>query len=160
MLQVGASLGVAAPVCVGGAENGQSCTTSAKCTAPGTCYLSPFLIRLLDLTPLPFHLVTGGADPSSFATERTGGTASHAPLLLITGGRDAILNPLLATRLADALGMHLVAEHVRRGPDSFFVQWPGLEHNLVNVRNVREQAYTFLASRGRRLPRVHGGVGE
>src|SRR5262249_40946883 len=77
---------------------------------------------------------------------------------LITGGEDAILPPILPTRLADAMGMRRVGEHRRRGPHSVMVQWPGLGHNLVNQPFVREQAYTFLMTRGRRLPPVHGGV--
>ncbi|HYC21642.1 MAG TPA: hypothetical protein VEI94_03005 [Candidatus Bathyarchaeia archaeon] len=157
VLNLGASLGSDVATCIGGPQSGHGCGKEGHCDDPGTCYVNPFMARLLDLARLPYHLASAPGDPLSFAVGRTG-AMSHAPLLLITGGEDAILTPILPTRLADALGMKRIAEHKRRGPHSVMVQWPRLAHNLVNHPSAREQAYTFLATRGRRLLPVHGGA--
>jgi hypothetical protein len=157
VLNLGATLGADVATCIGGADSGKSCANGGRCAEPGVCSVNPFMVRLLDLARLPYHLASAPGDPLSFVGERTGDT-SHAPLVLITGGEDAILTPILPTRLADALGMARIAEHKRRGPHSAMVQWPALGHNLVNHPSVRRQGYDFLASDGRQLPPVHGGA--
>src|SRR5690606_1514141 len=87
----------------------------------------------------------------SYATHRTG-VASKGRLLMLTGGEDAALHALLATRLADAYAMQHTGEHRRAGPRSRFLQWPELGHELVDRPGVRAQITAFLASDGR--PRV------
>jgi pimeloyl-ACP methyl ester carboxylesterase len=150
MLHVGVGIGSGFLTCIGGPQHGESCKDSRRCAPPGVCTSDPYFSRLGALLDPLYHLVTGPGDPLSVAGERRP-PASRAPLLLITGGKDFVLQPALATRLADAYRMRPVAPHRRRGPRSTFVQWPGLGHNLMDVPAVREQAYTFLATRGRRV---------
>lgn len=150
MLRLGPALGGRFVACLGGAEHGETCIDDGACAPPGRCIVDPFFQALHETAEPVFRQATAGGDPLSFATHRTGDT-SHGRLLLITGGNDAVLHPALATRLADAYGMHVVAPHRRRGPGSTLVQWPQLGHDLHDRADVRRQAHEFLASDGRRL---------
>jgi hypothetical protein len=89
-----------------------------------------------------------GGDPLSVVGARRPG-AGRGRLLVITGGKDEILYPLLATRLADAYRLRPVGGHRRRGGRVTLVQWPELGHDLATREGVREQAYAFLATGGR-----------
>jgi alpha-beta hydrolase superfamily lysophospholipase len=152
MMQVGAQLGFQLVTCIGGPESGASCAGRKECAPPGTCHADPMLLELAETLHFPYALAAAPGDPLSFAAERAPET-SRAPLLLVTGGTDFVLHPLLATRLADAYGLRSVGPHLRRGPRATLVQWPDLGHDLLESAAVREQVYRFLASGGRRVVR-------
>jgi len=150
MLRLGPALGARFVACLGGPEHGQSCIEDGVCASPGRCIVDPFFQGLHETLERIYRQATGAGDPLSFATRRTG-AASHGRVLLVTGGNDAVLYPGLASRLADAYGMHVVGPHRRRGPGSILVQWPDLGHDLHERSEVRRQVDEFLASDGRRL---------
>lgn len=151
LLRISPTLGATYVTCLGGPQEGESCIPTGRCAAPGVCMVDPFLERLYWLLALPYELAAAAADPLSYVTHRTGGATSHGRLLMITGGEDAALHPVLATRLADAYRMRPVAPYRRRGPRAQMVQWPELGHELVDRPGVRAQIREFLASDGRRL---------
>jgi hypothetical protein len=139
------SLGTQLVTCLGGPEHGSSCLAARTCKAPGNCMIDPDVFWLgEEIRPL-YTLLAAGADPLEFATTRTGG-ASKAPLLLLTGGADVVLNPLLATRLTDAYAMRPSAPNLRRGPRSVRLQFPQLDHDMIRVDDVKRVAYDFLAA--------------
>jgi hypothetical protein len=150
MLRLGPALGARFVACLGGPEHGASCIEDGACAPPGRCIVDPFFQGLHETIERAYRQATALGDPLSFATRRTGET-SHGRLLLVTGGNDAVLYPGLASRLADAYGMHVVGPHRRRGPRSALVQWPQLGHDLHQHPDVRRQADEFLASDGRRI---------
>lgn len=134
--------------CSAGPEEGQSCLATGHCAPPGVCRRDPDTERLWSLIEPSYAWLSAGADPLTFATERTGG-ASTAPLLIVTGGEDAALHPALASRLADAYRLKRAGDHRRRGPHATMIQWPALGHELLSEDAVRKQVYAFLASDGR-----------
>lgn len=148
MLRLGHALGARYVSCLGGADHGKSCFPEGVCEPPGRCAVDPFLRALHETLERPYRQAVASVEPLSFARERTG-VASDARLLLITGGADGTLPPNLASRLADAYGMQVVAPQRRRGPNAVLVQWPGLGHDLQERAEVRRQAHEFLASDGR-----------
>jgi hypothetical protein len=147
MLRVAVGLGSGFLSCIGGADNGRNCEHGPACPPPGVCDQDPALGRLVAAAELPYRLVSGGSDPLSVAGQ-PGGDGSDAPLLLVSGGQDWVLVPLLATRLADAYRLHPVGAHRRRRRRVTFVQWPDLGHELGAREGPDEQAYTFLANAG------------
>jgi hypothetical protein len=149
MLRVILGLGSEFVTCIGGERNGGTCLRGPPCPEPGVCAEEPSVARLKSLVELPYRLALGGSDPLSFAGQ-PGGAASRAPLLIVTGGEDEVLYPLLATRLADAYRLRPSGTGRRHGGRASFVQWPAFGHNLVTRPEVREQAYAFLARAGRR----------
>jgi hypothetical protein len=152
MLQLIPRLGPAFVSCVGGPEHGASCFPKAICAPPGRCTIDPSLFWLTEDFRPGYSLLTAGADPLDFAGRRTG-PASKAPLLLLTGGNDIILYPLLATRLSDAYGMQPIAPGVRKGPHSTRLHFPERGHEMISAPEVKETAYDFLARAGRHPPR-------
>lgn len=152
-LRVAAALGAQFVTCLGGGQEGESCVGSGQCAPPGVCMVDPYLDRLQWLIALPYETAAAAADPLSYVTRRTG-ASSHGRMLIITGGEDAALHPLLAGRLADALALRPTLPHQRRGPRARMVQWPELGHELVDRPGVRAQITAFLASDGRRVPPV------
>ena len=136
--------------CIGGADHGASCFPGGDCAPPGRCDVDPHTQELIEASELLFALAVAGGDPLEFASVRTG-EVSRAPLLLVTGARDGTLSPVLSVRLAGAYGMRPAGDHLWRGPHSFRVHWPGLGHELSSIPAVREQAYEFLESEGRRV---------
>jgi hypothetical protein len=157
MLRVGLGLGTGFVSCVGGADGGRNCAHGPACAPPGVCEEDPALARFVGATELPYRLVVGGSDPLGFVGQPHG-AGSNAPLLVVTGGRDDVLLPLLATRLADAYRVRPVAPHRRRRREITFVQWPEVGHDLGLRHDVDEQAYAFLADT-RSVRRSAGGVG-
>jgi hypothetical protein len=153
MLRIGLGLGSGFVSCIGGADNGRNCQHGAGCAPPGVCEQDPALGRLAAATQLPYRLVLAGSDPLSVAGQ-PGGDGSEAPLLVVTGGRDEVLLPLLATRLADAYRLHPSGAHRRRRRQVTLVQWPDLGHDLGMRKRPDEQAYVFLADAGRGVRRV------
>jgi hypothetical protein len=151
LLRVAPMVGATYVSCLGGTQEGESCIADGQCRPPGVCMVDPFLDRFHLLIALPYEIAAAGADPLSYATHRTG-VASKGRLLIITGGEDAALHALLATRLADANRMRPTAPHQRVGPRSRLVQWPELGHELVDRPGVRAQITAFLASDGRDVP--------
>ncbi|MFP6664352.1 MAG: hypothetical protein VCC00_09150 [Deltaproteobacteria bacterium] len=156
MLRLGPGLGGRFVACVGGPDHGGDCVADGVCAAPGSCVADPVFEELYRLVEPAYSQASAPGDPLSFATERTG-AASTAKLLLITGGQDAALHPALAARLADAFGMHPTGPWERRGPNSLFVQWPALAHDLPEYAGPRHQAHEFVVSGGRRVRRVAAG---
>jgi len=152
MLQLIPRLGPALVSCVGGPEHGASCFPKAICAPPGRCTIDPSLFWLTEDFRPAYSLLTAGADPLDFAGRRTG-PASKAPLLLLTGGNDIILYPLLATRLSDAYGMQPIAPGVRKGPHSTRLHFPERGHEMISAPEVKQAAYDFLAQAGRHPPR-------
>jgi len=151
MLRLSPQLGATYVTCLGGPQEGESCIPTGQCAAPGVCAIDPYLEELQLLLALPYEIAAAAGDPLSYATHRTG-SASDGRVLLVTGGDDAALHPALATRLADAAALRVVAPQRRRGPRAEMVQWPQLGHELVDRPEVRAQIYGWLASDGRRLP--------
>jgi hypothetical protein len=151
LLRVAPVVGAKYVSCLGGTQEGESCVATGQCAPPGVCMVDPYLDRLQWILSLPYEMAAAPADPLSYVTHRTG-TASKGRMLMITGGEDAALHPLLAMRLADAYGMRPNGEHQRRGPHARSVQWPDLGHELVDRPGVRAQITAFLASDGRRVP--------
>lgn len=139
-----------APVvtCVGGAQNGRDCLQDRKCAPPGVCWVDPYLVQMASLIDLPFGLALAEAEPLGPARVRTG-ASSDAPLLLLTGGSDGVLFPLLQARLGDAYDLR--GEHPGRirGPSSERRHWPELGHDLIDNDEVRSTAYDFLAAESR-----------
>lgn len=153
MLQLIPRLGAGLVSCVGGPEHGRSCFPAGTCAAPGRCTVDPMLFWLTEgFRPL-YTLLSAGADPVEFASRRTG-PASTAPVLLLTGGKDIILYPLLATRLSDAYDMRPIGAGVRAGPRSTRLHFPDRGHEMVSAPEVREVAYDFLARGGKHPPRA------
>ncbi len=148
MLHISSRLGASFMTCLDGPDHGHSCQMDGRCTAPGLCAVDPFQWEFASRVALPYALAGGGVDPLAFTSRRTGAT-SHGPLLLIGGGRDYVIYPGLMGHLTDGLGLHPVAEGVRRGPRAQQVQWPDLGHDLIEQPAVREQAAAFLAERMR-----------
>jgi pimeloyl-ACP methyl ester carboxylesterase len=146
MLRIAVSLGSEFVACVGGARNGEDCL-HVPCPSPGVCVEQVALSHMKSLIELPYRLVLGGSDPLSFAGQ-PGGTGSRAPLLIVTGGNDEVLYPLLATRLADAYRLRPTGKGRRHRAGMTLVQWPDFHHNLVTQPEVRNQVYAFLG-RGR-----------
>jgi hypothetical protein len=144
-IRVAHELGSSMLVCIGGPDDGRSCLERRACASPGVCYPDPSMLELSDGTRLLYALATAGGEPLAFAGTR-GPDASQAPLLLLTGGTDAVLPPHLATRLAAAYGMDPVTPGRWQGRDRTLVQWPALGHELSSVDGVRTQAYDFLAA--------------
>jgi len=138
--------------CSGGPAHGELCLTTAACEPGGVCGANPELVLLRDLVTPAYGAVYAAAEPAGFAAERTG-PASTAPLLLIGGGMDMGVGPHAAGRLAEAYGMRPAGDGARRGTARLVV-WPGLGHDLLASEDVREQAYDFLATRGRRVRRA------
>ena len=158
MLRLGPELGGRYVACIGGPEHGEDCIDDGRCTAPGHCMVDPFFEQLYQRLERPYARATAPGDPLSFASERTG-SASKAPLLLITGGEDPALHPSLAAHLADAYDMHVTGPYQRKGPHTHFVQWPAMEHDLHDHLGPRRQAHEFLLSEGRHLlPTAVGNV--
>jgi hypothetical protein len=157
MLQLIPRLGPDLVSCVGGPEHGVSCFPKGTCAPPGRCGVDPSLFWLTESFRPAYTLLTAGADPLDFAGRRTG-PASKAPLLLLTGGNDIILYPLLATRLSDAYGMRPVAPGVRRGPRSTRLHFPRHGHEMITASEVQRVAYDFLADAGRHPPRSLPGA--
>lgn len=151
MLQLIPRLGPPLLGCVGGPDSGRSCFPSGKCAAPGGCAIDARLFWLTEGFRPPYTLLAAGADPLDFAGHRTG-TASKAPLLLLTGGNDIILYPLLATRLSDAYAMHPAGPGVRHGPSSTRVHFPDRGHEMINAPEVLSTAHDFLAGAGKHAP--------
>jgi hypothetical protein len=152
MLQLIPRLGPDLLSCVGGPEHGASCFPKGTCAAPGRCTVDPSLFWLTEDFRPAYTLLTAGADPLDFAGRRTG-PASTAPLLLLTGGNDIILYPLLATRLSDAYDMEPLDAGVRRGPHSTRLHFPERGHEMISAPEIQQVAYDFLASAGRHPPR-------
>lgn len=150
-LRIPVELGGKYVTCLGGSQEGESCMGSGQCAPPGVCAVDPFFERLQWILTLPYAIAVAPADPLSYVTHRTG-TSSRGRLLMITGGEDAALHPMLATHLADAYGMQPSGAHQRRGPGTRFVQWPALAHDLIERPDVRAQIAAFLASNGRSVP--------
>ena len=48
--------------------------------------------------------------------------------------------------------MRVTGARERRGPNSTYVYWPSLGHDLHNLAGPRGQAHAFVASNGRRWP--------
>jgi alpha-beta hydrolase superfamily lysophospholipase len=134
-------------ICSGGPLHGSRCEEPDKCRPLGICVFDPRVVLLNDVLTLPFRLVFGGADPLSFAVERTSG--STAPLLIVGGELDMTVGPLTAARLADAYGMTLDGSGGRRGAKRRFAAWPMLGHELFGDPRVRGAAYDFLEYGGR-----------
>lgn len=151
MIHVPPALGANYVSCVGGPEEGKDCRAEPGCAAPGACAVDPYLSQLAEQLFLPFAWAAAAGEPLAYARERTG-EASHAPLLLATGGTDFTLSPLLATRLTDALGLAPAGGHLRRGPNALRIQWPNLGHELREDPAVRRQISDFIASAGRKRP--------
>jgi alpha-beta hydrolase superfamily lysophospholipase len=135
-------------VCRDGPRRGAPCLTADVCETAGACAADPQVLLLSDLLRASYEPALAHVEPAAFATERTG-SASHAPLLLVAGGKDFTLTPLMVGRLADAYGMR-ASTHGRRGAHARLVWWPELGHELATDDRVKQQAHTFLASRGRR----------
>lgn len=140
--------------CSGGPAHGELCLTHAACAPDGVCGANPQLVLLRELVTPAYGAVYGAAEPAGFAAERTG-RASTAPLLVVGGGMDMGVGPHAAARLAEAYGMRLTGSGARRGT-ARLVSWPELGHDLITSPEVREQAYDFLASRGRRVNATPG----
>jgi hypothetical protein len=138
--------------CIGGPEHGAACLATRTCAPPGRCGVDPGLFWLTEVFRPAYGLLTAGGDPLDFAGRRTG-PASTAPLLLLTGGNDSVLHPLLATRLSDAYGMRPAAPGLRRGPRSTRLHFPDRGHEMVTAPEVQRVAYDFLADAGRHPPR-------
>src|SRR5205085_4134872 len=138
MLRVTPDFGARYVTCLGGPREGESCIDDGRCAPPGSCIVDPYSERLCGLITLPYELAAAAGDPLSYVTHRTG-TASKGRLLVVTAGEDAALHPALATRLADAYGMHPIGPHRRRGPRSQLVQWTGVGHELLGLPGVRAQ---------------------
>lgn len=134
-------------VCIGGPDDGSDCLQGPACATPGVCGRDPDIFELREQITLPLGWALAPAEPLAWARERTGG-GSRAPLLMITGGADAVLHPLLATRLGDALDLGPANRGVRRGPHAARVQFPGLDHALRDDPTVRKLASDFLATGG------------
>lgn len=143
-----AELSEAVATCLGGPEHGRNCRSERGCAPPGVCWVDPYLAWMASSIDMPFGLVLADAEPLGTARVRTG-QASHAPLLLITGGTDAVLYPLLQARLADAYDLRGEHPAPMRGPGSRRRHWPALGHDLIDDEEVRTAAYDFLAA-GRR----------
>lgn len=140
--------------CIGGPDSGLACLGSNEiCGPPGLCGVDPFRFQLGEQFALPFAWAAAGGEPLAFATERTG-PDSEADVLIFTGGNDYTLHPLMATRLGDALGLHVRAPYLRSGPGGLRVQKPELGHDLREDPVVRQEASNFLASRGRQRPGI------
>lgn len=136
-------------VCVGGADAGRDCVQDPRCLPPGICATDPDPFELSEQLSMPVGWALAASEPLAWARERTG-SGSRAPLLLVTGGADWVLYPLLATRLTDALDMQADETGMRRGPHSRRILFPSLGHELRDDATVRELAADFLANRGRR----------
>jgi hypothetical protein len=147
-LWLAVELGISPHRCLGGPEEGAACED--VCQAPGVCLVNPALARLGNALRVPFTQLLGAGDPLAF-TGVTHDGASRGRTLLVTGGRDWVMSPELASRLADAYGMRAPSRHMRRGLHTIMVEWPTLGHDLAGDPRVRRQAHRFLASRGRRL---------
>jgi len=137
-------------LCSGGPSHGSVCHDPTACGPEGACIADPQVVLLGDVVTSSYATVFGGSEAVAFAGERTGG-ASTAPLLLIAGGLDMSVGPLAGPRLADLYGMKLDGDRGRRGPSKQFSYWPALGHDLLANELVRDQAYDFLMTGGRRL---------
>jgi hypothetical protein len=146
MLRIAVTLGSEFVACVGGQGNGQGCLKT-PCPPPGMCVEHIALSRLKSLVELPYRLVLGGSDPLSFVGQ-PGEAGSRAPVLIVTGGNDEVLSPLLATRLADAWRLHPTGKGRRHRAGVTLMQWPDFHHNIATQPDARNQVYAFLA-RGR-----------
>jgi pimeloyl-ACP methyl ester carboxylesterase len=134
--------------CLGGPDAGAACRDT--CAAPGVCFVNPELARLADALRVPYGQLLGSVEPMGLAGVRHG-NASRGRTLLVSGGRDYVMYPELASRLADAYGMRPPSRHMRRGVHTILVEWPTLGHELSDDPRVRRQAHRFLATDGRRL---------
>lgn len=145
-----------APVvtCVGGPQNGRNCLEDRTCAAPGVCWVDPYLVQMASLVDLPFGLALAEVEPLGPARVRTG-SASNAPLLLLTGGNDGVLFPLLQARLGDAYDLRGEYPGRVRGPSSERRHWPELGHDLIDNAEVRSTAYEFLAAESRTSTSMH-----
>ena len=146
MLRIAVTLGSEFVACVGGERNGQGCLTT-PCPLPGVCFEHVALSRLMSLVELPYRLVLAGSDPLSFVGQ-PGEAGSRAPVLIVTGGVDVVLAPLLATRLADAWRLHPTGPGRRHRAGVTLVQWPEFGHDIATQPAAREEVYAFLG-RGR-----------
>ncbi|HEY8514513.1 MAG TPA: alpha/beta hydrolase [Candidatus Binatia bacterium] len=137
-------------ICRAGPKRGTPCPTDDVCGDPAACEIDPQVMLLWDALRFPYAHALAPVEPTAYATERTG-AASDAPLLLIAGGKDQTLTDRMTGRLADAYGMKPTSGGGRRGPHARLVWWDDLGHELAADPRVKQQAYAFLASRGRRL---------
>ncbi|MBM4245884.1 MAG: hypothetical protein FJ148_19110 [Deltaproteobacteria bacterium] len=148
-------LGVTAyGACSGGSSHGAKC--KGTCEPDGICIADPQLVGFADLLSFAYGSAFAGAQPVSFAGERTG-AASTAPLLVISAGVDMAVGPAAGPRLADVYGMTLDDVGGRRGRGTRLLVWPSHGHDLLADLRVRRQAYDFLATRGRAVVPVTNG---
>lgn len=148
-IRVAQALGSPLVSCIGGADDGRTCFERRTCAPPGVCGPDPAMHALGTAMRLPYTLASAGAEPAAFA----GPAASDAaPLLLLSGGADIVIPPVLAGRLADAYGLVATGPGRRAAGTTVLLEAPTLGHELSTVDSVRERAYTFLASGGAQAP--------
>jgi alpha-beta hydrolase superfamily lysophospholipase len=155
VIQVPRVLGVTTyGACSGGPAHGRKC--SGTCEPGSVCIADPQLVSFGDLLSFPYGAIFSPAQALSVAGERTG-SASTAPLLIVSAGLDMAVGPAAGARLADAYGMTLDDSSGRRGRGTRLMVWPSHGHDLLSDLRVRQEAYDFLATRGRRVVPVGSG---
>jgi hypothetical protein len=148
-----AESGIPVRVC-GGAPTAAACAGDADCAAGETCRRNPDFTLLLEAATLDWQTQLDPGDGSAYARalRLEPSTAAPRAVLVQEGIGDMVVANPLTEALARAIA--LPADRADEAPDGVAGLWrfpPPTGHGILGLPEVRAQAITFLATRGRTL---------